>query len=410
MAGRNSRGAKGAPARLRYELLTGKTLLPMISHVSPGRILFVVNVDWFFVSHRLPIAEAAIAAGYEVHLACALTECRTELERRGIQVHELPITRADMSISQAVSTVLMLRELLRSLRPDLVHLVTIKPVLLGGIAARLAGVRHIVAAISGLGYTFISTNLAARARRLLIGCLYRLALHSPKVLTIFQNPSDAQLISKWVGLQRSQVRIIRGSGVDLTRFVPRPLPHGEMVFTFAARLLIDKGVREFVHAGSKLKEQGTRARFIVAGDVDPGNPASVSQDEIDEWRSGAGIEFVGHAQDVPGLFAKSHVIVLPSYREGMPKVLLEAAACGRAVITTNAPGCRDAVIPGKTGLLVPVAKVEPLADAMQLMIEDPERCAAMGMAGRRWAEEAFGIEGVVDAHLTIYRKLLEHEH
>jgi glycosyltransferase involved in cell wall biosynthesis len=377
---------------------------------SGKRLLFVVNVDWFFVSHRLPIAQAAIADGFEVHLACAFTGHEAELKRFGVRLHEVPITRSSASIPDMIRAIASLRSLMRSLQPDVVHLVTIKPVLLGGLAARLAGVRHVVAAISGLGYTFISKGPIARARRLLIGSLYRTALRSKNALVIFQNASDADLVTKLAGLDPCQVRMVRGSGVDLMRYRPRPLPEGKIVFTFAARLLVDKGIREFVGAARLLKQKGLRAHFIVAGDVDPGNPASVSQEEADRWRSYPGVELTGHCEDIAGLFARSHVVVLPSYREGLPKVLLEAAACGRAIITTDAPGCRDAVAAGRTALLVPVRAVEALADAMELLAADRRRCAEMGEAGRRLAEEAFGIDQVVDSHLAIYRGLLEQDH
>lgn len=369
------------------------------------RLLFVVNVDRFFVSHRLPIAEAALTDGYDVHLACADTGLKQFLESRGIRVHELKFGRSDTSPIAAVRNITRVMLLLRALRPDVTHLVTIKPVLLGGIGARLAGAKRVVAAVSGLGYVFLAKGLLAQARRLMVGLLYRIALASKEVVVIFQNPADAQLVTALAGLVPSQIKIIRGSGVDLAWFTPEPLPDGEPVVVFAARLLIDKGVREFVEAAYVLREQGLRARFIVAGDPDLENPASLQKPELDSWCKDGVVELVGHVDDVRQLFARSHLVVLPSYREGLPKVLMEAAACGRAVITSDVPGCRDAVTPEETALLVPPRTVTPLASAMKVLIEDRERCAAMGRAGRRLAEEAFGVRGVVDAHLDIYAQL-----
>lgn len=371
------------------------------------RLLFIVNVDWFFVSHRLPIAEAAIREGYEVHLACASTGLKEELEARGLIVHELKLGRRDLSPTSLGGAVMRIAALLRLIRPDIVHLITIKPVLLGGIAARIAGVKNVVAAISGLGYVFISQGLSARVRRAFVSLLYRLALGSRHVVAIFQNPADAADVSKLAGLRAEQVKMIRGSGVDLEQFSPEPLPTGHTVLTFAGRLLIDKGLREFIDAAYMLKAQGVEARFLVAGDPDPDNPSSVDAAQLERWQEEGVVELIGSQEDVEDLFARSHAVVLPSYREGLPKTLAEAAACGRAVVTTDVPGCRDAVTPHKTAFLVPPMTVEPLAMAMKQLIEDRELCAAMGRAGRKLAEEAFGIDGVVDAHLSIYADMLE---
>jgi glycosyltransferase involved in cell wall biosynthesis len=372
-----------------------------------GRILFVVNVDWFFLSHRLPVARAALRAGYEVHLACGLTGRRPEIEEHGISVHELPISRRGTALAGEVGTIRAIVALMRALRPDIVHLVTIKPVLLGGLAARLARVPAVVAAISGMGYVFIARGPGARFRRAAIAALYRLALGRRNVTVIVQNPDDAALVTRLAGLDRCQVETIRGSGVDLAVFAAEPLPTGEAVIVFAARLLVDKGLREFMAAARMLKAQGFQGRFVVAGDPDPENPATVLADELAGWRSEGVAEFVGFQPDVARLFAGSHVVVLPSYREGLPKVLLEAAASGRAVVTTDVPGCRDAIEPGRTGLLVPAMSVEPLAAAIRHLVEDRAMCAAMGAAGRRLAEAEFSIDRVAAAHIDIYSRLCE---
>jgi glycosyltransferase involved in cell wall biosynthesis len=368
-------------------------------------LLFVVNVDWFFVSHRLQIAEAAIRAGYEVHLACSTTGSSQRLKDRGITVHHLNIRRRQSSFLKEMRTVGELISLFRKLEPDIVHLVTIKPVLLGGIAARIAGVRNVVSAISGLGYVFISQGLVARLRRLVVNQLYRAAL-GRNTAVIFQNDADAALITGLAKLKPRQVRMIRGSGIDLVQLRPTPLPDGPTVLTFAARLLNDKGLREFIEAAYLLKSEGISARFWVAGDPDPENPASVTSDQLHQWKQDGVVEFIGHQKEIGALFARCHVVVLPSYREGFPKVLMEAAACGRATITADVPGCRDAVAAGVTGLLVPPMKVKPLADAMKGLIRDRELCAKMGAAGRKLAEEAFDINQVVDAHFLIYSDLI----
>ena len=367
----------------------------------------MVNADWFFLSHRLPIALAALDAGYEVHLACALTGRRAEIESHGFAVHELPISRRGMSAIEQIATVRAMAALMRSLAPDIVHLVTIKPVLLGGLAARMARVPSVVAAISGMGYIFLARGAMARVRRAAVGLLYRIALGRRNVTVIVQNPDDAALIHKLAGLDPAQIERIRGSGVDLAVCAAAPLPQGEPVVVFAARLLADKGLREFVAAARQLKAEGIAARFVVAGDPDPDNPASVLPAEIEAWRREGVAAFPGFQADIAGLFATAHVVVLPSYREGLPKVLIEAAACGRPVVTTDVPGCRDAVEAGRTALLVPAMEVAALAAAIRHLVEDRELAARMGAEGRRLAEAEFSIERVVAAHLEIYSHALE---
>lgn len=385
---------------------TNSLLMKEFGGTARPRLLFVVNVDWFFMSHRLPIAKAALSKGYDVHLACGITSLKDEIQTLGIQVHELKLHRSDVSPISIVGSVFQLVVLFLALRPSIVHLVTIKPVLLGGIAARLTRTRRVITAISGLGYIFTAKGNFARLRRVVVRVLYMAALRSKHVTAIFQNFADANLVSKYAGLKKNQIVMIKGSGVDLEKFRPQPLPEGDTVVTFAARLLVDKGIREFVEAAYVLRGEGIKARFLIAGSLDQENPASILPSELKSWCDDGVVELIGHQCNINQLFAASHIIVLPSYREGLPKVVIEAAACGRAVITTDVPGCRDAVISGKTALLVPAAVVAPLAHAMRTLIEDRTRCAAMGAAGRTLAEEKFDVRHVIDAHLSLYARLL----
>lgn len=365
-------------------------------------LLFVVNVDWFFISHRLPIARAAARAGHVVHIACGVTGREQDLRAEGFIVHPIRLDRGTTGIAAQLKAFADIVRVIRTIRPAIVHLVTIKPVLLGGIAARLLRVPRVVAAISGLGFVFIADGFVARLRRFAVGLLYRSALGSPRVRVIFQNGDDRRLISHIAGIDDGQVTMIRGSGVDLDIFCERPLPQAPFTAVFAARLLIDKGVREFVEAARRVRAIAPDARFMIAGDVDPHNPACVPSAEIARWRAEGAVEFLGHVADMAGLWARAHVAVLPSYREGMPLVLLEAAACGRAVVTTDVPGCREAIEPDVTGLLVPVRSGERLADALLKLIDDPARCAAFGREARKLAERAFSIRNVVDRHLALY--------
>jgi len=328
------------------------------------------------------------------------------IKAAGLIHHTIPLSRSGRNPLHEVRTAFSLYRLFRKLRPDIVHLVTIKPVLYGGIAARAAKVPSIVAAISGLGTVFVAKGGRASFLRRMVLCLYRLALDHKNMRVIFQNPDDRHLLEALNVVRPADSVLIKGSGVDLTRYVTHPEPDGIPVVVFAARLLKDKGVAEFVTAARILRKKGVQARFLLAGDMDPDNPTSVCADALSAWSAEGIVEVVGYQADVAGFFAASNLVVLPSYREGLPKVLVEAAACGRAVVTTDCPGCRDAIVPDQTGLLVPARDAGALADAIEGLIENSTLRQLMGLAGREFAEREFGIEKIVDAHLAVYRELM----
>lgn len=379
-----------------------------------NRLLFVVNADWFFLSHRLPIALAAKEQGYEVHVAAGDSGRLTELRSFGFVPHSLRLDRRDSGPLSLFGTLIQLHRLFVEVRPDIVHLVTIKPVLLGGIAARIAAVPAVVAAISGLGFVFVSNGWVATLRRFVVKALYRIALGHRNACLVFQNPDDrASICSLKSGLS-VRSRLIRGSGVNLSRFVATPCRWERPVVLMAARLLADKGVREFVLAARILRNtqwpQGCNVRFVLIGSPDPGNPTGLTESELAGWEREGIVELWGHRDDMHEVLPLANIVVLPSYREGLPKVLIEAAACGRAVITTNVPGCRDAIEESKTGLLVPAKDSESLAHAIRRLIEDPELCTLMGCNGRVLAETEFDVGQVVAKHLGIYSELLRECH
>lgn len=374
-------------------------------------LMFVVNVDWFFLSHRLPIALEAKSHGFQVHIATGLTDKLDELKNYGLVVHPLEIDRSSASVGNAWHMMVALWRVFRAVRPDLVHLVTIKPVLLGGIIARLAGVPAVVAAISGLGFVFVAQGIKAQVRRFLVGLLYRLALGHRNLKVIFQNPNDREILMTATDLLNSEIAMIRGSGVDLRQYILRPLPTNERLVVMAARLLVDKGVTEFVEASrmlrTRFKGSNPVVRFVLVGEIDIANPTSVSIEQLKAWLDEGAIEHWGHRSDMPEVLSAANIVCLPSYYgEGLPKVLIEAAACGRAVVTTDHPGCRDAIEPGVTGLLVPARNAKALANAIQDLLDHPDKCAAMGRAGRELAERAFDVNQVVSAHLQIYEELM----
>ncbi|MHA4976589.1 glycosyltransferase family 4 protein [Pseudomonas extremorientalis] len=368
-------------------------------------LLFIVNDPGFFLSHRLAVAKGAQAAGYKVHVACMPGAAVAAITAQGFEFHPLPLSRSGRNPLDELGLMFTIWKLLWRLKPDVLHLVTIKPVLYGGVAARFAPVKGVVTAISGLGFVFLSKGIKAVLVRRLVSAFYRLALGKRNLRSIFQNPDDRDLLLAMGGLTEAKVVMIRGSGVDLALYTHVPEPQGLPVVCLAARLLRDKGVVEYVQAARILIKRGVQARFQLIGDVDPGNPATVTRAELDTWRQEGIVELLGYRDDIAQLFSGANIVTLPSYREGLPKVLIEAAACGRAVVTTDVPGCRDAIDAGVTGLLVPVRDANALADQLQLLIEDPALRRQMGAAGRELAVQAFAIEKIVEQHLEVYRQL-----
>lgn len=371
------------------------------------KILFLVNVDWFFISHRLPIALKAKQDGYDVHIACNFTEHYDYLSSLGFTLHSLPFDRSGSGLWHEFKTLSAIRSLLKFLKPDLVHAVTIKPVLYGGIAARISGVNNMVFAVSGLGLVFVAEGKTARIRRWFISRLYKIAFGVKNKRVIFQNPVDKQVLQNAIGLKERNCVMIKGSGADLTTYNVVAEPEGTPVVVMAARLLKEKGVYQFVDAARFLKARGIAADFQLVGEPDPGNPNTVTAAELEVWRGESIINSLGFRSDIPQVFAASNIVVLPSfYGEGLPKVLIEAAACGRAIVTTNNPGCAEAVINGVNGIIVPAKDSKALADAIEVLVTNKDLRLRMGIAGRKLAEEEFDVQSVVAKHLDIYQELL----
>ncbi|MDR0673709.1 MAG: glycosyltransferase family 4 protein [Zoogloeaceae bacterium] len=371
------------------------------------KLLFVLNDAGYFLSHRLQIAQAARAAGFDVHVATPESDKTKVIRAHGFAWHPLPMTRSGTRLFPEIAAFWRLIRLFHKIKPDLLHLVTIKPVLYGGIAARLTRVPAVVAAVPGLGFVFSRQGFKASLIRFLVGLLYRMALGHPNLRAIFQNTDNAQCIARLAVLPAEKICLIRGAGVDLADYAASPLPDGMPLVILPARMLKDKGILEFVEAARRLRQNGCEARFALVGEPDPGNPASLTEANIDEWLAEGVVEYFGYRSDMPEVLKMSSLVVLPSYHEGMPRALMEAQACGRAVVTTDVPGCRDAITPNVTGLLVPPRDAAALAEAIGALLDDRERLQAMGKAGRALAEEAFDVREVVRQHLEIYRSLME---
>ncbi len=375
--------------------------------ISKNKIVFVVNTPGFFLSHRLPLAKAAKNTGLEVHVATANGPGIDTILSNGFVHHVVPFSRSGQNPYLEMKTIFFLLRLFYRLRPRLVHLVTIKPVLYGGLVSRILGIDAVVFAVSGLGTVFLEKSVIGKFRKAFVLFFFRAAFKNKRYAAIFQNIDDQnELISSRVVL-KSRSYIIKGSGVALHEYPFYPEPNGRVVVAMAARLLKDKGVYEFVQAARLLDQKGVNVEMRLIGAPDHGNPTSITQQELDAWSKEGVISLLGHREDIAHQYAVAHIACLPSYREGLPKGLIEAAACGRCIVTTDVPGCRDAIIPEKTGVLVPVKDAAALAAALEALVKSPLKRQRMGRAGRNLAESVFAIENIVEKHLHIYNSLLD---
>lgn len=366
------------------------------------RLLIVVNHAPFFVSHRLPIAIAAREAGFEVHVAVAPSEpAVTTIKGHGCHVHVLPIDRTATGVIGEWRSLRALWRLYRRLAPAIVHHVTVKPVLYGSLARRLTGGGPVVNAIPGLGYVFLAQGSRAVVRRYLVERLYRVALGGRQTKAIFQNPDDLEQFVERGLIRPDRAVLIRGSGVDLAEFPVADEPPGDPLVVLPARMLRDKGVMEFVEAARLVRAALPAVRFALVGGCDA-NRSAIGEEQLLAWQADGVVEWWGQRDDMPDVLRRASIVCLPSFREGVPKALLEAAATGRAIVTTDVPGCREVVREGENGLLVPPRNGAALAAAILTLVRDPELRRRMGRAGRLRAEREFSLESVVRRTLEIY--------
>lgn len=364
------------------------------------KILLFANTDWYLYNFRLALAEALRARGDQVVLVSSDGPYAPRLQELGFRWVCFPLKRRGLNPLDEVWTLVRLFKLYRRENPDLVHQFTVKCVLYGSLVCHLLGIRRVVNSVTGLGYVFTEGDGARSWLRGLIKVFYRLILR--RTWVIFQNPADEALFLKNRLVDRSRVALIQGSGVDTRLFSPQPEPDGPPLAILPARLLWDKGVGEFVEAARRLKTEGLRARFALVGDSDPDNPAGVPAAQVKLWEKEGMVEWWGWRSDMAAVYAQAHIVCLPSYREGMSKTLIEAAACGRPIITCNVPGCREVVQPGISGLLVPPRNAPALAEAMKRLIQNPNERKSMGAFGRKIAEDQFSTELVLSQTLAFY--------
>jgi glycosyltransferase involved in cell wall biosynthesis len=369
-------------------------------------VVLFANTDWYLYNFRRSLALALRDAGHDVMLISPPGAYGERLRALGLRWESVPMDRRSLNPLREARLLWYLWRLFRRERPSLVHGFTIKCAVYGSIAARLAGVPARVNAVAGMGYVFTSADAKAHMLRPLVRSLLRLALGGRNARLILQNPDDVALFERARLVEAEHVRLIPGSGVDCARFVAREAacdPDKPARILLPARLLWDKGVAEFVSAARQLRAQGRAAVFLLAGDPDPGNPAAVPEAELRAWVEEGVLDWLGHVDDMPALFASVDMVVLPSYREGLPKGLIEAAACALPLVTTDVPGCREVVSDEVDGLLVPVRDADALAHAIARLLDDPELAFRLGQAARAKAFEQF------DERIVIARTMAVHD-
>lgn len=366
-----------------------------------GKLLFFVTEDWYFVSHRLTLALSAQAAGYDVGVITRVRAHGDIIRKAGLRLIPFENARSGLNPLVEAWTMVHLIAIYRRERPAIVHHVALKPVIYGSIAARCAGAPRVINVLAGMGWLVTTGAGLSRLLKPLVRRALRLLLRSSTALV--QNPDDALRLEE-LGVPKSGIRIIPGSGVDLRRFAPQREAAGPTVVMLSARLLWEKGVREFVVAARLLRQRGIAARFLLVGAPDEANASAVPACQISAWVAEGIIEYRGWVEDMPRMLTECHIVCLPSYYgEGIPKALIEAAAAGRAIVTTDMPGCREIVHDGVNGLLVPPRNADAVAVALAKLIENPELRRQLGARGRARAEQEFGIDLVIQQTLALYR-------
>jgi glycosyltransferase involved in cell wall biosynthesis len=377
----------------------------MQSPAGKPRLVMVFTEDWFVCSHFLERAIAARNAGYAVTVLANDNGKSAPIAAAGLDFIAIPLQRRGLNPLSEIKTIGAIRAVYRRLRPALVHQVGLKPVLYGSIAARLAGLRRLINAPIGMGFVFTSDSLKSRLLRPLVRLALRLLLNPPGSKVIFENRDDLSALVADRVVRPEDAVLIRGSGVSVADFPAAIDTGGAPIVMLVARMLWDKGVGEFVEAARILRADRPGVRFLLVGDTDPMNPAAIGEAQLHRWREEGIVEWLGHRDDIPALLSQSQIACLPSYREGLPRSLLEAMAAGLPIVTTDVPGCREAVANGINGLVVPARDSTALAAALRTLIDDPALRRRHGAAGRERIAREFASPIVIAETLAVYADL-----
>lgn len=373
------------------------------------KVVLFANTDWYLYNFRRSLALELLAAGHELLLISPAGPYGKKLNDLGLRWQPVPMDRRSLNPVRELALLWHLWRLFRRERPMLVHSFTIKCAVYGAIAARFSGVAARVNAVAGMGYVFVSEDTKARLLRPVVRALLRLALSGRRALLILQNPDDVAMMDQAGLVDPSRVRLIAGSGVDCSRFSANESAResGKPIrVLLASRLLWDKGIGEYVAAARQLSTQGRGIEFLLAGDPDPGNPAAIPESTLKRWVDERVLQWLGHVDDMPALLAGVDMVVLPSYREGLPKGLIEAAACALPLVTTDVPGCREVVTDGVDGLLVPARDSEALAAAIASLQDDPALARRLGESARRKALSNFDERIIIARTMAVYMELV----
>ena len=379
----------------------------MTSNRNLKKIALVANWDWVLYNFRLPLARELEKAGLHVVLICPRGKYFDKIKNSGYNIKEWDLDRRSLMPWEEIMAINKLIHLYRSLNLSIVHHFTIKPIVYGSFAARIAGIPKVINNFTGLGYLF-STGLKSTLLRILIVPFLKIVTLGKRYFALFQNEHDRDRLVNLKLSKKKNTSIIPGTGVDLTNFkmIKKKPKNNPLVILMAARLLFDKGVREYVQAAKKIMDSGNlKATFLLAGDSDMGNPAHVPEELLAEWKAQGAVEFLGHRSDINDLLQKVDIAILPSYHEGIPLFLLEAAASGLPIVATDISGCRMVVEDGLNGFLIPPKDAGKLADAIKRLIEDPALRTKMGAHSRQIAVTKFDIRIILDQYLQIYQKL-----
>jgi glycosyltransferase involved in cell wall biosynthesis len=378
--------------------------MPALRIMPPKTLVFLLTEDWFFASHFLKRGLAAKAGGWRVILVARESEATQAIRAAGIEVVPVPFIRRRLNPFAELAFTFQLAAVYRRLKPDLVHHIALKPIVIGGIAGRLAGVPATVNAPVGLGFVFSSTKLLAKILRPIVSALLRLTLTPKNARVIFENPDDLEVLAGKNMIRRETAVLIRGAGVDIDDFHPTAAPAGKIRVILIARMIREKGIADFVEAATILQGQ---AEFVLVGAPDEGNPNTVTAAELEAWQAEGKITWLGPRKDIAALLATAHIACQPStYREGLPKSALEAMAAGKPLVATDIPGCREAVVNNVTGLLVPPRNPAALAAALKTLIDDPALRARFGAAARKRAVENFSDAIICEKTIWVYDSLM----